>query len=149
MAADARGGERRARPRVQRGFRLLLFLGLLDFLLRASVLGHVILPYKWIIAGGAGSSLPTPDCGRIFFTFQGSGSWLGVNRHGVCASPKHPVEQRPPAPGWSLTARFGANENPLADARGSDRSPDREGGVVLNSTISRSQRTSVTLLTKQ
>src|ERR1017187_2940176 len=49
MAADARGGERRARPRVQRGSRLLFLLGLFDFLLRASVLGHVILPYKWII----------------------------------------------------------------------------------------------------
>ena len=30
----------------------------------------------------------------------------------------------------TLTAEFGANGNPLADARGSDRSPDREGGVA-------------------
>src|SRR5450759_1089674 len=30
----------------------------------------------------------------------------------------------------SVTARFGAAANPLADARGSDRSPDREGGVA-------------------
>src|ERR1017187_130566 len=67
MAADARGGERRARPRVQRGSRLLFLLGLFDFLLRASVLGHVILPYKWIITGGAGFSLPTPAWGSIFF----------------------------------------------------------------------------------
>jgi hypothetical protein len=29
-----------------------------------------------------------------------------------------------------VTARFGAAANPLADARGSDRSPDREGGVA-------------------
>src|ERR1019366_1223751 len=54
MAADARGGERRARPRVQRGSRLLFLLGLFDFLLRASVLGHVILPYKWIITALGG-----------------------------------------------------------------------------------------------
>src|ERR1035441_1284469 len=71
MAADARGGERRARPRVQRGSRLLFLLGLFDFLLRASVLGHVILPYKWIITGGAGFSLPTLACGACFFTFGG------------------------------------------------------------------------------
>jgi tetratricopeptide (TPR) repeat protein len=38
------------------------------------------------------------------------------------------------------TARSGANENPLADARGSDRSPDREGGVALSGTISRGRR---------
>src|ERR1035437_468860 len=31
----------------------------------------------------------------------------------------------------SVTARFGATVNPLADARGSDRSPDRKGGVAL------------------
>src|ERR1035441_4442368 len=29
--------------------QLLFLLGLLDFLLRTSVLGHVILPYTWII----------------------------------------------------------------------------------------------------
>src|ERR1019366_7944298 len=34
-------------------------------------------------------------------------------------------------PGASpVTARFGAAGTPLADGRGSDRSPDREGGVV-------------------
>src|SRR5450759_647119 len=44
----------------------------------------------------------------------------------------------------SLTARFGATANPLADARGSDRSPDREGGVAPNSTTSRGRGTSST-----
>jgi hypothetical protein len=29
-----------------------------------------------------------------------------------------------------MSASFGADANPLADARGSDRSPDREGGVA-------------------
>src|ERR1017187_5404600 len=42
----------------------------------------------------------------------------------------------------TLTARFGAIENPLADGRGSDRSPDREGGVAFNGTILRGRRTS-------
>src|ERR1039457_3557683 len=73
MAADARGGERRARPRVQRGSRLLFLLGLFDFLLRASVLGHVILPYTWIITalggnpapGSSRSVLPSPLSRRI------------------------------------------------------------------------------------
>jgi hypothetical protein len=32
----------------------------------------------------------------------------------------------------SPTARFGAHANPLAYARGSDPSPDREGGVALH-----------------
>src|SRR5450759_1890786 len=49
-------------------------------------------------------------------------------------------------PGWartmSLTARFGATTNPLANARGSDRSPDREGGVAPNSTTSQGHSTS-------
>src|ERR1035441_3896795 len=62
MAADARGGERRARPRVQRGSRLLFLLGLFDFLLRTSVLGHVILPYKWIITAPRGN--PKANCPR-------------------------------------------------------------------------------------
>src|ERR1017187_5126158 len=76
MAADARGGERRARPRVQRGSRLLFLLGLFDFLLRASVLGHVILPYKWIITAlrgnpkanyrGAGNPALQPPFSRLF-----------------------------------------------------------------------------------
>ena len=43
----------------------------------------------------------------------------------------------------SLTARFGATANPLADARGSDRSPDREGGVAPNSTTSHGHSTSL------
>jgi len=30
----------------------------------------------------------------------------------------------------AMTARFGADANLLASARGSDRSPDREGGVA-------------------
>src|ERR1035437_4224748 len=42
----------------------------------------------------------------------------------------------------SVTARFGATANPLADARGSDRSPDREGGVAPNSTTSHGHSTS-------
>src|SRR5450759_3402516 len=41
----------------------------------------------------------------------------------------------------SLTARFGATASPLADARGSDRSPDREGGVAPNSTTSHGHST--------
>src|SRR5450759_1914448 len=44
-----------------------------------------------------------------------------------------------------MTARFGAAANPLADARGSDRSPDGvpsgPGGVALNSTESRGRGT--------
>ena len=45
-----------------------------------------------------------------------------------------------------MTARFGTNANPLADARGSDRSPDGvpsgPGGVALNSTSSHGRRPS-------
>ena len=37
--------------------------------------------------------------------------------------------------------RFGATANPLADARGSDRSPDREGGVAFKGAISRGHGT--------
>src|SRR5450759_3270905 len=45
----------------------------------------------------------------------------------------------------SMTARIGATANPLADARGSDRSPGRgtplgSGGVAPNSTTSDSRR---------
>src|ERR1035437_6363890 len=40
----------------------------------------------------------------------------------------------------TMTARLGATANPLADARGSDRSPERKGGVALNSTISHGWR---------
>src|SRR5450759_3355898 len=46
----------------------------------------------------------------------------------------------------SVTARFGATANPLADARGSDRSPDREGGVAPNSTTSHGHSTSYTVI---
>jgi uncharacterized protein (TIGR03437 family) len=42
----------------------------------------------------------------------------------------------------SLTAGFGAQANPLADGRGSDRSPDRQGGVAPNSTASHGHSTS-------
>ncbi len=49
----------------------------------------------------------------------------------------------PPADASStMTARFGTTANPLADARGADRSPDREGGVVLDSTTSHGPRPS-------
>src|SRR5450759_543898 len=42
----------------------------------------------------------------------------------------------------AMTARFGDTANPLADARGSDPSPDRQGGVALPSTTSLGQRPS-------
>ena len=50
---------------------------------------------------------------------------------------QHPQPDRPGV----VTARFGPNENPLADARGSDGSPDRERGVARNSPKSRGMGT--------
>ena len=41
----------------------------------------------------------------------------------------------------SVTARFGSNAQPVANAPASDQSPDREGGVAPNSAVSRGQTT--------
>jgi len=66
----------------------------------------------------------------------GPGADQGVRPTMAAAASSQESGAIPASASSAVTARFGSNAQPVANAPGSDRSPDREGGVAPNSTIS-------------